>query len=94
MKGKPLKICEAAKFCDREFDSIYTDSVRCSYGMPYHPEHRPCTNCSYIESTHKHKVNNNRNMWFIEYIPGETVLAETLEQLNEWRERANEDIST
>ena len=89
MKGKPLKICEAAKFCTRKFNSIHTDNVHCSYIMPYHPEHRSCTNCSHIRSTHKHKVYNKynrRNMWFIEYIPGETVLAETLEQLNEWRE--------
>ena len=94
---KQLKICEAALFCDKKFKPGSRNNISCAYKMSYEKGHRPCTNCSHIQTNNKRKVTgfkDGRNMWFIDYIHGETKLAESIEQLEEWRKNENENPST
>ena len=93
-----LVICEAAKFCDKKVGSTFGVKL-CEFKVPYEKSHTSITHCTHVNTYRRsiHDVDRKYSrgcVLLIDYIPDDTYLVESLDELSEEREQNHENSLT
>jgi len=93
-----LVICEAAKFCDKSPGVQFTVGT-CEFKVPYNIEHTHITHCTHYKTRYRsiHDVDKKLVtgcMVLMEYIPDDTYLTGSLDELTDEREQNYEHSRT